>query len=433
MGENGKIEINKLSDAEFLSFLYSERDRENDLVAYHGWNNWALAGALITIICALYSILKSNSDIISYTDIIFFFSGFLSIVLYIHPFLGIFGRERGIDYTKLKTLKDVAPSCYIIFTLGCSITTIALLLFFNKFIWFGILWASISTLYAIALIIIFINRNKLVPSYYKEQISPSRTWTIIFNTIVAGILGETTVKSFKLVESSFFSPNMEIGICVTAIIVILYLFIKINTGNKTVKEIDIIIDDYLYKGETRENIYFNLLVNRMGKNSLEACSSEIIKLKEIIDSFAEKEHRIDQINNMLDAGKLNGEEIKHCFNELDGLVSYTKSLLNQCKLFSKKINEIKNNSIIIKTEEFKGIVTIYDYAVAKIEHLSEKTIFVFKKIQERVSPFYCNKYGGLCAKNDCVHRNEKPRFSLTIIRIIRKIIRKKLPIKGDVV
>lgn len=424
MGENGKIEINKLSDAEFISFLYSERDRENDLVAYHGWNNWALAGALITIICALYAILKSNSDIISYTDIIFFFSGFLSIVLYIHPFLGIFGRERGIDYTKLKTLKDVAPFSYIIFTLGCSITTIALLLFFNKFIWFGILWASISTLYAIALIIILINRNKLVPSYYKEQIFPSRFLTIIFNTIVAGILGETTARSFRNVESSFFSPNMEIGISVTAIIVILYLFIKINTGNKTVKEIDIIIDDYLYKGESRENIYFKLLVNRMGKNSLEACSSEIIKLKEIIDSFVEKEHRIDQINNMLDVGKLSAEEIKHCFNELDGLVSYTKSLLNQCKLFSKKINEIKNNSIIIKTEEFKGIVTIYDHAVAQIEHLSEKTTFVFKRIQDRVSPFYCNKYGGFCAKKDCTHRNEKPRFSLAFLRIISKQVEK---------
>ena len=423
MGENGKIEINKLSDAEFVSFLYSERDRENDLVVYHGWNNWALAGALITIICALYAILKSNSETISYTDIIFFFSGFMSIVLYVHPFIGIFGRDRGIDYTKLKTLKDVAPSCYIIFILGCSITTIALLLFFNKFIWFGILWASISTLYVIALIIIFVNKNKLVPSYYKEQIFPSRNWTIIFNTLVAGILGETTVRSFRHVESSFFGPNMEIGICITAIIVILYLFIKINTGNKTVKEIDIIIDDYLYKGEPRENIYYKLLVNRMGKNSLEACSSEIIKLKEKIDSFAEKEDRIDQINNLLDEGKMSGEEIEHCFKELDGIISYTKSLINQCKLFSKKINEIKNNSTVVKTEEFNDIVTIYESVVAQIEHLSEKTNLVLKRIQERISPFYCNKYGGLCTKSDCVHRNEKPQFCIAFIRKIKRSIR----------
>ena len=89
MGKKG-LDIDKLSNAEFLSFLYAERVRENDLVVYHGWNNWALAGALITIICALYAIFKSYFDIISYSDIIFFISGFMSIFLYVHPFLGIF-------------------------------------------------------------------------------------------------------------------------------------------------------------------------------------------------------------------------------------------------------------------------------------------------------------------------------------------------------
>ena len=200
---------------------------------------------------------------------------------------------------------------------------------------------------------------------------------------------------------------------------IFYLFIKINTSNKTVKEIDIIIDDYLYKGESRENIYHKLLVNRMGKNSFEACSSEIIKLKETIDSFAEKEHRIDQINNMLDEGKMSQEVIDQCFKELDEIISYTQSLLNQNTLFSNKINEIKNNSTVIKEEEFKRIVTIFEFTVEKIEHLSEKTIFVFKRIQERVSPYYCNQYGGFCAKNDCTHRNKKTRFKLTVIRKIK--------------
>ena len=422
--EGKKIDIDRLSNAEFLSFLYSERDRENDLVVYHGWNNWALAGALITIVCTLYTILKSNSDIVSYTDIIFFFSGFMSIVLLVHPFLEIFGRERGIDYSKLKTLKDVAPFCYIFFTIGCSITTFSLLLFFNNYVWLGITWAIISTLYAIALIVIFKYKDKLVPSFVKGQILPSRIWTFFFNTIVAIILGEIAEKSFKHVETSFFSPNMEIGICVTAIIVIFYLFIKINTGNKTVKEIDIIIDDYLYKGESRDNIYYKLLVNRMGKSSFEACLSEIIKLKEIIDSFAEKEHRIDQINNMLDEGKMSREEIIQCFKELDEINKYTESLVNQRKLLGKKINEIteiKNNLSVSRSAEFNDIVIIYDYTGERIEHLLEKNKFVLKRIQERIAPFYCNKYGGFCAKNNCIHRNKKPRFTLTVIRKIKSL------------
>ena len=41
--------ITDLTDAEFLSFLYSERDREESLNSYQGWNVWAVAGALITV------------------------------------------------------------------------------------------------------------------------------------------------------------------------------------------------------------------------------------------------------------------------------------------------------------------------------------------------------------------------------------------------
>lgn len=44
-----KSGITDLSDSEFLSFLYSERDRENSLSQYQGWNYWALVGAIGTI------------------------------------------------------------------------------------------------------------------------------------------------------------------------------------------------------------------------------------------------------------------------------------------------------------------------------------------------------------------------------------------------
>ena len=45
-------------DPEFLSFLFAERDRENNLSQFQGWNNWAIAGAIVTIICTMYSIWK---------------------------------------------------------------------------------------------------------------------------------------------------------------------------------------------------------------------------------------------------------------------------------------------------------------------------------------------------------------------------------------
>ena len=54
--KNKSNRITELSDSEFLSFLYSERDREESLNHFQGWNIWAVIGAMITVICTAYSI-----------------------------------------------------------------------------------------------------------------------------------------------------------------------------------------------------------------------------------------------------------------------------------------------------------------------------------------------------------------------------------------
>ena len=61
--DNNKTTIPDLSDTEFISFLYSERDRENSLSLYQGWNYWALIGAIITILSVAYSALKGSASI----------------------------------------------------------------------------------------------------------------------------------------------------------------------------------------------------------------------------------------------------------------------------------------------------------------------------------------------------------------------------------
>ena len=56
-------DIANLQESDFISFLYLERDRENNLSEFHGWNNWALAGAIITAICSGYAVLGINPSL----------------------------------------------------------------------------------------------------------------------------------------------------------------------------------------------------------------------------------------------------------------------------------------------------------------------------------------------------------------------------------
>ena len=56
-----RMTISDMPDSEFLSFLYSERDRENSISEYHqGWSNWALVGSIITIACFVYATVKDS-------------------------------------------------------------------------------------------------------------------------------------------------------------------------------------------------------------------------------------------------------------------------------------------------------------------------------------------------------------------------------------
>ena len=58
--EKKSLKINELSDGEFLSYLYAERDREESLNHFQGWNIWAVAGAMVTVVYAAYSIICNH-------------------------------------------------------------------------------------------------------------------------------------------------------------------------------------------------------------------------------------------------------------------------------------------------------------------------------------------------------------------------------------
>lgn len=78
-----KTLILNLNDSEFISFLYSERDRENSLSQYQGWNNWALAGAIIAILCFVYATIKDAGQIDS-MQCIYYATGSIAFFLAYH-------------------------------------------------------------------------------------------------------------------------------------------------------------------------------------------------------------------------------------------------------------------------------------------------------------------------------------------------------------
>lgn len=126
-----KNRMEELTDAEFLSFLYAERDREESLNHFQGWNIWAVVGAMITVACAAYRIRCNHLGEIDRLRTGYLISDYVSrlfllwfVVVSVKSFVE---RKRSMDYKKLKYLKDVAPIPYLIVATIC---TVVLALFF---------------------------------------------------------------------------------------------------------------------------------------------------------------------------------------------------------------------------------------------------------------------------------------------------------------
>lgn len=100
--------ITDLSDSDFLSFLYAEREREINIHSFHGWNNWVLIGAIITFVCSGYTILKNNPDLCK-LSVLYYTISLVSLFLVYHYLEPIFSKERNVDLSKVRMMKEVFP------------------------------------------------------------------------------------------------------------------------------------------------------------------------------------------------------------------------------------------------------------------------------------------------------------------------------------
>ena len=114
--ENSLLNLN---DEAFISFLYSERDRENNLNQVPGWSNWAIIGAIVAVLWTAYGIAKVGT--IDVKSLLFYISGFIGLFWNYRSWANFFRRERGIDYGRVKLLKDVFPKVDVIMILICSL------------------------------------------------------------------------------------------------------------------------------------------------------------------------------------------------------------------------------------------------------------------------------------------------------------------------
>lgn len=401
-----RMTISDMSDSEFLSFLYSERDRENSISEYHGWNNWALVGSIITIACFVYATVF-NASAVDWLKVLHYAIGSVAFFLSYHTWLRLFKRERGYDFTIVRLLKEMTPWVEVSLSLVVSLAAIVLIAIYgcpSPAFW---LWIAAFILQLSVGILAICNGNRLVPFFFYRAFFPNRHMNAIYDAVAGIVFCEAWLFSFRQASWHILSTEFEVGICFGSIVVLLYILVKINVENKVVKQFDAIIDMYVYSGVSKEETYQAILCNRMGYGVLDVCKKDLEEVQNFSRNCEPKMKELQDIKTIVDSGQYDFEQLTSATKRLEDILAFLRKGLVQSDRLSSRMDEIVKIAPVLNQVDALNMIfasnkELYNKAVSTQNEVGA----VYELVQKEVDKYHCKRFGGLCGDMACEHRNE---------------------------
>lgn len=394
------------SDQDFLSFLYAERDRENSLSQYHGWSNWALIGAMITVLSIAYASFKGVGQF-NWMRSLYYATGAISFFLAYHACFKFIDRDRGNDITRVHLLKEMAPwadSGLAIFT---AIIAIVLVLIYDSpsdIFWS---WITVLAVQIVVVTIALINRNKLVPFYFIRPYFPNLRWCITYDGFAGSLFALVWISSFNKASWCIINPEFEVGICMGAAVVLFYYLIRVNVENKAVGQFDAIIDRYLYAGISKEETFNKILCNRMGYGVLDVCQKELTKVQEMANDCKKKHQELETLKTKIQNGEYDIYQIAKDNRCLRNMLVYLDDSLKQSDKLASRLHEmVKIAPILDYVTVINTVFDINKELYSQVKAVQKDVGEVSSLLQVEFDKCYCQKANALCPKLDCEQRSE---------------------------
>ena len=306
-------------------------------------------------------------------------------------------RERGIDFSKMRWLKEVFPYHLVLIALGCSLVFSLFIAVEDGYCYLFWLWSVMGILLVLALVSLFLYKDRVMPVYADGFVFPWIKANFWYYAALGSLCGPIVVQSFKKVSVDMLSNELEIAACLSICIVLFYIFLKLNTGNQAVKRLDIIIDDYIYKGIPKDKTYLEMQKNQMGYSVMDVCYNDLAEISDMMTKCEEDYKRLEMIKEAVEAG----ECIVAQFNELqkESKVFYDRLLkvMEMSRKLSDKLKEIQKVSVGMKQiAAINAILNEDDKTIDRINEMKDKMPEVVAIVRKRVDEL---KDNGGCGKN----------------------------------
>lgn len=378
-----------LTDAEFLQFLYSERDREEKLNSYQGWNMWAVIGALITVSCAAYGVMSAHADEINRVRTLYLVSYCLSILFmlwYTILFrMSYLNHKRAKDCRRIKYLKEVAPLPYLIIATACSFElALGFIVVSNGWNAVAITWVLLVLCHLLIFINVYVNRNAVIWSL-KDDFWFVKIWQMLTSGLsICAMFWLIWKWSREKIPGSFVgTAEFELAICITAIVILAYLMLKIKLADRKSSEIDVLIDEYVYKGKSKENVFKQLRANQMGYGILESCTQELYALQSYSEIFKSQKEKLEAVKATFTHGGVDVDSLLKQLDTLKQAMDANEEWACRVDELHDKVNDIDKNVPELKNEdEFLSMLKIVGHMMGKGREMNEQIRTVIGKIEK---------------------------------------------------
>lgn len=238
-----------------------------------------------------------------------------------------------------------------------------------------------------------------MPTYAEGFMFPWVKVNIWYYAVMGSLYGPICVQSFKKVSSDILNNEFEIAACISVSVVIFYLFLKFNTGDKIVKRLDVIIDDYIYTDVSREKTIQEIVKNRMGYSVMDVCYRNMVEISDLMIECEEDYKRLDKIKEAVEGGECIIAQFNKLQDECKVFFDRQLKVMKKSRKLSKKLREIEKITIGRKTiAAMHAILDENEKVMARINVMKDKMPEVVNVVQKRVDGL--KAVGGCCNENE---------------------------------
>ena len=403
----------EMSDADFLNFLYQEREREYSKSAAWGINFWVVGAAIVALLGYAYNSIAEDYQSFDWRVLVYYSSvlGAMMIIIMI-LLLKYIKNKNWTNESRVTTIGSNYSSKEIIGKKNIAIASIVFLNYWHDYGLVFWLWSLFLLLEILVTIYVGINTTKLITTKYRGCVFGKFWLEFVYRSLEIVLCISIGIAAlFDWGYSYQLGVNeLEMSFILAIIVGIIWLALICNSENRH-KNIDLRIDQYLYDNLSKESVFFYMQAHSQGYDIVDILYTELKKAQPIKKELKEWHDELKKYELLIEEGNLKFDDCRIYKIVVEDNLKKSKKALNTAKHLNDMMMEI------IRLDAYSSSMDTFKLLDQQIEKLKDelleyidKNSIITESLFEFTRPFLCEQYGGFCKVENCAERHKKQSF-----------------------